>query len=154
MRKYVILIVVFVFATTVGGCIKDNESYKYSGIEKKDISGLSDDTNFEFIYVYKGSTENWAATCYVFRRKGTDIHRTRLLLKFLGEKPQPAGQLSYSYRLETSSGSGTLPAESKNRIYKLGESGSNGLIPKLDSVVSFNVDWNGKSESFELKSDQ
>jgi hypothetical protein len=157
MRKLTILIVVILIATILGGCITDsdvNKYNKYSGIEEKDISDLNDRTKTDFVYIYKGSSDNWAATYYIYRFKGEENHVTRLFMKYVGEESAPTGQLSYSYKTEGSAGNGDMLAGANSQVYNLGQGGGTGLIPRKDAIVSFRVNWSGKSESFELKSDK
>jgi hypothetical protein len=80
-------------------------------------------------------------------------YKSTLLLKYIGKKPRPTGELSYDYNTEGGgSGSGTLSnSESKTEIYNLGSSGGNGSMAAKDSLVKMQVDWNGNTEVFELK---
>jgi hypothetical protein len=128
MSKFTIFIMVFLFVALLGGCISDKDVHRYTGIEKKDIRSLSDSANVEFVQFYKGSTDNWAATCFVYKMKGEELHTTKLLAKFIGGKSQPVGRLRFFYETEVSAGSDTLTTESKNGIFQLGDS-SNGEIP-------------------------
>ncbi|TFE25242.1 hypothetical protein [Cohnella luojiensis] len=143
--------ILFLYVVVLSGCT--GESRLYSGIEKSDIVDISNVKNIEFIYQYKGHTENWAAHYIVFKMKDNDNHTSKMLLKYIGKKPGPTGELRYAYQTEGGGdGSGTMSnAESENQIYNLGSSGGNGAIAAEDSIVKMQVYWNGNTEDFELK---
>jgi hypothetical protein len=149
MRKFIIIITIVVLATILGGC---TTNHKYDGIQKENIRDLSQPEKIDFVQIYRGSTDNWAATYYIYRFKGEEDHVTRLYVKYIGNEPLPTGQLFYSYKAEGEGGHGDLPARSNSRVYNLGQGGGNGHISREDVLVSFTIMWNGKSESFELKS--
>lgn len=135
----------------ISGC-SENDSI-YSGIEKKDLPGIKSADELKYIYEYKGYTDNWASTYYVYQKKDSDSHVTRLMLKYIGEEPGPSGELKYSYSTEGGgSGSGMMEeATSPSVIYNLGNSGGTGSTPDQDSVVKMQVEWNGGTEDFELE---
>lgn len=140
---------IFLVAIILSGC---NENNFYSGIEKNDISDISDTENLEFVYEYKGHSDNWAANYIVYKVNGNDNHITRLLLKYIGKKPRPTGELSYSFETGSASGHGLLPdVESIEGVYDLGTSGGIGATEDKDSIINMNIDWNGNTDKFELK---
>ncbi|NRF95859.1 hypothetical protein HQN89_34165 [Paenibacillus frigoriresistens] len=98
---------IFLSAIVLSSC--NEESNLYSGIEKNDIADISNAKNIEFVYEYKGHTENWAADYIVYKMKDNDNHTSTLLLKYIGKKPRPTGELSYAYSTEGGgNGSGTM----------------------------------------------
>lgn len=142
-------IVIVLFALFLSGCYSNDSLY--SGIEAKDILD-SEDSNLDLLYEYKGSTENWAASYIIYSRKGHDNHTSRLLFKYVGKKPEPTGNLSYSYDTDAGGGHGEFPVSGiKDRIYTAGSSGGNGAIPMKNTVITIQITWNGHSEKLELK---
>ncbi len=143
--------IIFLCVIVLNGCVM--KSNYYSGIEKKDISEVTNTKNIEFVYEYKGHTDNWAAVYIVYKFKDNDNHTSKMLLKYIGKKPGPTGELKYAYQTEGGgNGSGTMSnAEAENKIYNLGYSGSNGAIAAEDSIVMMQVNWNGETEEIELK---
>ncbi|OKP95633.1 hypothetical protein [Paenibacillus sp. P46E] len=125
----------------------------YDGIDKQDIKDIETAKDLNFIYSYKGHTDNWVSTYYVYQlKKDSDNHITRLFLKYIGKKPGPSGEMKYEYSTEGGhKGSGTLSdATSPSFIYNLGSSGGNGSIADQDSVVKMQVEWNGGKEEIKL----
>lgn len=147
------LFVIILLGTIVLSGCKENSDI-YSGIEKNDIEDIYTSSNIEFIYVYKGHTDQWAATYHVYKSKNNgDLHSTRLILKYIGKQPKPTGEIKFAYETEGGGGgSGTVPSE-ESGIYILGKSGGNGFIAAQNSLVKVLVDWNGNTESIELKSE-
>lgn len=74
-------------------------------------------------------------------------------MEYIGKQPEPKGELRYAYETEGGGGgSGTLPSDMPEAgIYNLNHSGGNGFIAAQNSLVKVQVDWNGNTESFELK---
>ncbi|CAM3605324.1 hypothetical protein PALU110988_30240 [Paenibacillus lupini] len=143
--------IILLCAIVLSGC-KGNSNI-YSGIEKNDIEEISKVKNIEFVYEYKGHTDHWAAAYHVYKMKDNDEHTSKLVLKYIGKQPGPTGELSYAYDTEGGgSGSGTLPSDhSEAGIYYLGSSGGNGAIAAQNSLVKVQVNWNGNTETIELK---
>ncbi|AHV97658.1 hypothetical protein [Paenibacillus sabinae] len=133
------------------GCKENNNVY--SGIEKNNIEGLANADNIEFINEYKGHTDHWAAMYIVYKYKNDENHTARLFLKYIAKESKPTGELRYEYDTEGGAdGHGTLSrTESQAGIYNLGSTGGNGAIADKNSLVKMQVDWNGNSETFELK---
>lgn len=149
MKKIISLILLFV--VVISGCT-ERVNY-YSGIEKKDISELSDVNNTEFVYEYRGHSDNWAAAYIVYKPKDSDNHTARMLLKYIGKQPLPESDLSYKYSTEGGGdGSGTMPstANSTEGIYNLGYSGGNGSLASPNSTVELELNWDGNTEKLEL----
>ncbi|MBW7454757.1 hypothetical protein ACFOLF_26085 [Paenibacillus sepulcri] len=151
MKRIIGIIFICIFVLT--GCTEENNYY--TDIEKDDIPDIKNAQNIEFIYEYKGHTDNWAAVYIVYKMKDNDNHITKMSLKYIGKKTIPTGKLSYAYDTEGGgSGSGTLPTDqSKSGIYNLGSSGGNGAIAAKDSIVKMQVNWNENTEMMELKPD-
>jgi hypothetical protein len=151
--KRSLLGIIFLFVLLISGCSEENNDY--SGIEKNDIAEISNSKFMEFVYQYKGSTDNWAANYIVYKMKNTDNHTSRLLLKYIGpESERPTGEFKYKYQTESGgSGSGTLSNAEiiKGDIFSQGISGGNGALAAQDSLVKVEVYWNGNTENFELK---
>lgn len=144
-------ILLLLSAMLVGGCSgKDNV---YSGIEQQDLTGIKTAKELDYIYAYKGHTGNWASTYYVYQKKDSDSHVSKIFLKYIGKEPGPSGEMKYAYTTEgAGGGSGTLSeAESPSDIYNLGGSGGTGSVAGQDSVVKMHVEWSGGSEDIELK---
>jgi hypothetical protein len=143
--------IIFLCVIVLSGCIVTNNYY--SRIEKKDISDLNDTQNIEFVYEYKGHTDNWAAVYFVYKLKDNDNHTSKMLLKHIGKQPLPNGELSYKFdTVGGGDGAGSLStADSKDGIYNLGSSESNGSLVSQNSIVKMQVNWNGLAETIELK---
>jgi hypothetical protein len=141
---------IFLFVMIICGC--SSEDRRFEGIKKNNIQEISNSSSTEFVHEYRGYSLHWAANYIVYKMKGTNNHRTVMLLKFIGKNMQPTGSLSYSYISESGGGNGTvISGESKNGIFNLGFSGGNGSVENKDSIVKMRIDWNETSESFELK---
>ncbi|AZN43441.1 hypothetical protein [Paenibacillus albus] len=142
--------ILFLCVIVLSGCIGRNNYY--AGIEKKDIFDSKSTTNIEFVYMYKGHTDNWSAVYYVYKLKDNENHTSKMILKYIGEKPLPAEELSYKFDTVGGGGAGSLStADSKDGIYNLGYSESNGSLASQDSIVKMQVNWSGVSEIIELK---
>ncbi|CAH1225247.1 hypothetical protein PAECIP111892_05586 [Paenibacillus auburnensis] len=144
-------ILLLLSAMLVGGCSgKDNV---YSGIEQQDLTGIKTAKELDYIYAYKGHTGNWASTYYVYQKKDSDSHVSKVFLKYIGKEPGPSGEMKYAYTTEGGGGgSGTLfDAESPSVIYNLGGSGGTGAVAGQDSIVKMHVEWSGGSENIELE---
>lgn len=152
MKLKRIIGIILLCAIALSGC-KEKSSF-YSGIEKNDITDISNAKNIEFVHEYKGHTDNWAAVYIVYKMKDNENHTSKLLLKYIGKKPEPTGELRYAFKTEGGgSGSGTLSDNvSEAGIYHLGSSGGNGAIAAKDSLVKMQVYWNRRNtEAIELK---
>lgn len=142
---------IFLCVIVLSGCmVKKND---YAGMEKNDISALHDAQNIDFVYEYKGHTANWAAVYMVYKMKDSDNHTSRMLLKYVGKTTLPTGELSYKFDTAGGNdGSGSLStADSNDGIYNLGLSEGNGSIASRNAIVNMQVNWNGRTETIELK---
>jgi hypothetical protein len=149
--KRIIGLLLLCTALWISGC--SGKASIYDGIEKQDITSIKSIKDLNFIYEYKGHTDNWASAYYVYQLKNDkDNHVTRLFLKYIGKEPGPSGEMKYKYTTEGGhNGSGTLSdAQSPSPIYNLGSSGGNGSIADQNSVVNMHVEWDGGTEEMEL----
>lgn len=149
--KRLVCLLLLVCTCVISGCT--GKGSIYSGIEKQDLTGIESAKELEFIYEYRGHTDNWASSYYVYQKKDSEYHITRLFLKYIGGETAPSGELQYAYSTEgAATGSGMLEeAAGPSVIYNLGSSGGNGTIPEQDSAVKMHVEWNGGTEDFELE---
>ncbi|OME75969.1 hypothetical protein BK120_30365 [Paenibacillus sp. FSL A5-0031] len=136
-----------------------NNSNFYSGIEKNDIPDISNTKNIEFVHEYKGHSDNWAAVYIIYKVKDSNKHMRKLLLKYIGKKPNPIGELSYAYDAggdDVRSGTMSFTDEPKDGIYYLGPLADNESAPDKDSIVKLLINWNMNehSETIELQPEQ
>ncbi len=132
----------------------EENSNVYSGIEKNDIPDISNAHNIEFAYEYKGQSNKWAAVYVVYKMKDNNKGITKLLLKYIGEKPNPTGQINFAFDSGNDVRSGTMSFidEPKDGIYYLGSfpTGTEAVLYK-DVIVKLQINWNAYSEKLELK---
>ncbi|WP_426453873.1 hypothetical protein ACP26L_15760 [Paenibacillus sp. S-38] len=149
MRKLLSSFCIILCLLVLSGC---NDKNIYSGIEKDNIQEISKNKNIEFVHEYKGSGNHWAAIHIVYKIEGEEKHKIKHFIKYIGGKPKPTGQISYTYETVGNSGSGSFVIEKpKDDIYSLGSTESNGAIPLIDSVIKMEITWNGNTEELELK---
>ncbi|WP_379129688.1 hypothetical protein [Paenibacillus sp. sgz500958] len=107
----------------------------------------------DFVYEYKGHTENWAANYIVYKMKHLDNHFSKLNLKYIGTGPEPTGEFSYAF--QTQGGGDGKGTESniklQHGIVQTGSSGGNGAYAAQDSTVQVQIYFNGHTEEFELE---
>lgn len=127
------------------------------------LTSCSTKETTHFNYTFKGEADTWAAvydqqaskTLIIIkdRVKGSESSkRYTFQLHYKGEQADlgKIKQLKYSY--EGASGSGSLTMEGPVPVEQLKMGGiSSGNIESEDSVIKVYVDWDGKSEQFELK---
>ncbi len=147
MKKLFIFILI---GSLLSSCLIKNDS-RFSGMEKNDFFKNISDNNFEYIYEFKGHSDNWAGNYIVYKLEGEEDHNSVLLIKYIGERPEPTGSIEYGYFSETENGHGNHPYHPTDEgVLNLGSSVSNGLQTDKDTLVNIEVTWDGQSESFKL----
>ncbi|WP_219835590.1 hypothetical protein [Paenibacillus sp. R14(2021)] len=148
MKRLIQLLIWITFL--LSGCTL--HASRYAGIEAKDILSNTERSHADLLYEFKGSTEHWAANYIIYREKGQEKYVDRFFLKYVDKSSQPKGEIHYAYKSEAGGGDGNVPANfSKEGIYNLGQSGGIGMIPRQESTVKIQIQWNGHSEEIELK---
>lgn len=115
-----------------------------------------------FNYTFKGEGEIWSG---VYKQEASQKLITKkdkvtsesskqytFHLKYKGEQSdlEAIKQMKYTYKGKGSGGSQNIEAPVHAGMLKMGGSGT-GTIEKEDSVIKVTVEWDGKSEEFELK---
>ncbi|WP_342549331.1 hypothetical protein NST69_11270 [Paenibacillus sp. FSL P2-0089] len=118
-----------------------------------------------FNYTFKGEGDTWSG---VYKQEASQKLITKkdkvtsesskqytFDLKYKGEQSdlEKIKQMKYTYKGKGSGGSQNIEAPVLAGMLKMGGSGT-GTIEKEDSVIKVTVEWDGKSEEFELKNEK
>lgn len=115
-----------------------------------------------FNYKFKGESDTWSAVYDQQASRKLILQKDRVKdsetsnrysfqLRYKGKQSDlgEIKQLKYGYKATSGSGSQTMEGPVPVELLKI--SGiSNGSIEQEDSVIKVNVEWDGKSEQFEL----
>ncbi|MEK4852871.1 hypothetical protein NST04_23670 [Paenibacillus sp. FSL H7-0756] len=117
-----------------------------------------------FNYTFKGEGDTWSG---VYKQEASQkltkknkvtsesSKRYNLVLRYKGDQSdlETIKQMKYTFKAKHSSGSQTIEGPVEVAMLKMGASG-NGSVEKKDSVIKVTVEWDGKSEEFELKNEK
>ncbi|QUL57284.1 hypothetical protein KDC22_12920 [Paenibacillus tritici] len=118
-----------------------------------------------FNYTFKGEAETWSAVYkqeasqkLITRRDKVTSESSKQYTFNLHYKGEPSDletikQMKYTYKGRGSGGSQNIEGPVPIGMLKMGGSGS-GTIEREDSVIKVTVEWDGKSEEFELKNEK
>lgn len=140
-------------------------------VEDLELLGKVLETVFEKLndtqeIVYTGKGENWESKTVVkyyeyFYYDDEDKHKTlhhesyhKIFpsLKYLGQKTEELGEISYKMQSPTGGTSGTRRILKPDGTVSMGWSGGNGAIPRADQEISFSIRWNDQEETFVARS--
>ncbi|WP_342477739.1 hypothetical protein NYE24_00165 [Paenibacillus sp. FSL H7-0350] len=118
-----------------------------------------------FNYTFKGEGDTWSG---VYKQEASQklitkknkvtsesSKRYNLVLRYKGDQSdlEEIKQMKYTFKAKHSSGSQIIEGPVAVAMLKMSASG-NGSVEKEDSVIKVTVEWDGKSEEFELKNEK
>ncbi|OMF99312.1 hypothetical protein [Paenibacillus sp. FSL R7-0337] len=118
-----------------------------------------------FNYTFKGEGDTWTG---VYKQEASQklitkknkvssesSKRYNLVLRYKGDQSdlEEIKQMKYTFKAKHSSGSQTIEGPVAVAMLKMSASG-NGSVEKEDSAIKVTVEWDGKSEEFELKNEK
>lgn len=138
-------------AIVLNGCTEG--SNYYGGIKKTDYPEMTD-PNIEYVYEFKGHSDNWGAVMFVYKMKNSDKVAEKEFLVYNGKDPKPTGEISTGYAVGDAVGGGSITVKEtpEKGIYLFGPSAGT-VAPTQDSTVKLLVKWKGHSEIIELKTE-
>lgn len=145
--------VIFLCILLLSGCTSNKDLF--SGIRFTDIQEAAGSANLKLISQYKGQSDDWAASYTVYQVDGSTKNNSKLLLKYIGKKPAPTGEIKFDFDIggsDTSSGSATYSNAPAGDVYLLSIAANHGDVPVPTSTLKLNVHWqsNAKSQIIEL----
>lgn len=116
-------------------------------------------------YTFVGESENWSGE---FVLKGTEVfyeedgrlqydsqNRTEFSVMYKGEVSELATLKKLVVSYDSPAGSGkteaTFDEPPRNTVFSLGRSGGSGAMVKKDDGIEVSVQWDGETETFELR---
>jgi hypothetical protein len=106
-------------------------------------------TSWEAEVLYKYYEHFWKDSGGALRYEGWNSENPRL--KYRGSDNEEIGLIKYKFETASGSCSGTRSITNRYDSVPLGSSESNGALTREDDVYYVTVEWNGKTESFELR---
>lgn len=101
--------------------------------------------------LFKGSSENWSANLVVSVINGSE--KKQLEIRYDGNNMNSIE--SFDYFVENSNSETTFGAENvnldKDGFYSNNDLSSNSPSTTLEDTINITINWNGQSESFEVK---
>jgi hypothetical protein len=102
-----------------------------------------------YSFKYKGESEHWSAVLVV-KVSGKEEYNT-ITLNYKGSDIKSVGNIKESFILSNGSMSGTDETLRPDGSIVLQGGSTNGALPSKDYVVKATVEWNGKKETFQMK---